>query len=84
MLRMSTMHSDITWESGIRHLNQLDVARRWRMSERTLERWRSQGVGPVYLKVGGHVVYRMQDIIAYEVAQLHTGHTAAKRVGEGR
>ena len=26
-----------------RHLTQLDLARRWRLSTRTLERWRSSG-----------------------------------------
>ena len=56
---------------GVRHLNQTDLARRWRMSERTLERWRCQRIGPAYIKVGGHVVYRLQDILAYEVAQTH-------------
>jgi hypothetical protein len=52
-----------------RHLTQVDVARRWRLSERTLERWRWLGKGPRYLKLGGHVAYRLEDIEAYESAQ---------------
>jgi hypothetical protein len=39
------------------------------MSERTLERWRYQRVGPPHLKVVGHVIYRVEDVEAYEAAQ---------------
>jgi hypothetical protein len=49
-----------------RHLNQIDLARRWRVSERTLERWRWLQQGPQYLKIGGRVVYRLDDIEAFE------------------
>jgi hypothetical protein len=54
-----------------RHLHQEDLARRWRLSSRTLERWRWLQQGPAYLKVGGRVVYRLSDVEAYEGAQLH-------------
>jgi predicted site-specific integrase-resolvase len=54
----------------IRHLNQTELARRWRMSERTLERWRWLGQGPVFIKAGGRVLYRMEDIEAFEARQL--------------
>jgi hypothetical protein len=54
----------------IKHLNQIDLARRWRISPRTLERWRWLKQGPAYVKLGGHVVYRLEDIEAYEAAQL--------------
>jgi hypothetical protein len=47
-------------------LNQIDLARRWRISPRTLERWRWLGEGPRYLKLGGRVLYRIADIEAYE------------------
>ena len=50
----------------LRHLNQIELARRWRVSPRTLERWRWRKVGPAYLKVGSHVVYRIEDVEAYE------------------
>jgi hypothetical protein len=52
------------------HLNQIELARRWRISERTLERWRWQKRGLPHLKVGGRVVYRLEDVLAYEAAQL--------------
>ena len=55
-------------QSPVRHLTQVDVARRWRMSERTLERWRWLGQGPAYLKVGASVVYKVEDIESHEAA----------------
>jgi hypothetical protein len=51
-------------------LNQIELAHRWRISARTLERWRWQAQGPAFLKIGGRVVYRLADIAAYEAAQL--------------
>lgn len=48
------------------HLTQRDLARRWNKSEGTLERFRSEGIGPRFLKIGGTVRYRLQDIEAYE------------------
>ena len=53
------------------HVDQKDLAQRWRMSPRTLEQWRWQGRGPRFLKIGGRVVYRLADIEAFEVASLH-------------
>jgi hypothetical protein len=52
-----------------KHLTQFEVARRWRLSHRTLERWRHGRQGPAYLKLGGAVVYRLEDVEAYEAAQ---------------
>ena len=59
-----------------KHLNQADLARRWRISPRTLERWRWVKQGPAYLKVGNHVVYRIEDVEAYETEQRRTGGAA--------
>jgi hypothetical protein len=48
------------------HLNQIELARRWRISPRTLERWRWLRQGPQYLKIGDRVVYRLEDVQAFE------------------
>ena len=56
----------------VKHLRQAEVALRWCVSHRTLERWRWTGQGPRFLKVGGRVVYRIEDIEAYEAGQLRT------------
>ena len=53
----------------VRHLNQVTLARRWGMSPRTLEGWRSRRKGPRYMKLGGHVAYRLEDVEAFEAAQ---------------
>lgn len=46
-------------------LNQTELAARWTISARTLERWRWTGDGPAFLKIGGRVVYRLEDVLAY-------------------
>jgi hypothetical protein len=53
-----------------RHLSQTDLAHRWNISPRTLERWRCLKKGPAVLKLGRRVLYRMEDILAYEAKQL--------------
>ena len=49
-------------------LNQVQLARRWHLSPRTLERWRWEGIGPHYLKIGGRVVYGLTEVEEYEEA----------------
>ena len=55
-----------------KHLNQADLARRWRISSRTLERWRWLKRGPAFLKIGGHVVYRLEDVEDFEQRSLRS------------
>jgi hypothetical protein len=55
----------------VKHLNQLDLSRRWALSPRTLERWRWLGVGPRFLKVGKRVVYPLAEVEAFEAVRLH-------------
>lgn len=52
---------------SVQHLNQIELARRWRISPRTLERWRWLRQGPQYLKIGDRVVYRLEDVQTFEV-----------------
>ncbi|WP_292288621.1 helix-turn-helix domain-containing protein [Marivita sp.] len=47
-------------------LSQIELAARWKISHRTLERWRWAQEGPRYLKIGGRVVYRVSDVEAFE------------------
>jgi hypothetical protein len=51
------------------YLTQVELAARWRISPRTLERWRWAGEGLPFTKVGGRVLYSLSDIEAYEAAQ---------------
>jgi hypothetical protein len=56
----------------LRHLNQVQLSRRWSISPRTLERWRWLREGPPYLKIGGRVVYRLDDVETYERSRTHS------------
>ncbi len=49
------------------HLTAYDLAQRWQLKNRTIDRWRSEGGGPRYLKIGGRVMYRLEDVEAYEI-----------------
>lgn len=55
---------------------QPELARRWRLSERTVEKRRCTGKGPAHLKLSGRVVYRLKDVVAYEAGQRRTGAAA--------
>ncbi|MBK8210391.1 MAG: helix-turn-helix domain-containing protein [Rhodospirillales bacterium] len=59
-----------TAPTRVRHLDQSDVARRLKLSPRTLEKWRWEGRGPQYLKLGRRVVYRLADIQAFKAERL--------------
>jgi hypothetical protein len=60
---------------SVKHMNQVDLARRWSISPRTLERWRWLGRGCRFIKIGGRVVYRLADVESFE-AQQTRGSTA--------
>lgn len=68
----------------VKHLNQVELSRRWNISPRTLERWRWIGEGPPYLKIGGRVVYRLEDIERFEAEQLRTSTSARTSHGASR
>ncbi|PQO24004.1 hypothetical protein C2I36_05255 [Rhodobacteraceae bacterium WD3A24] len=61
-------------------LNQKELARRWGISHRTLERWRYTGQGPAFLKLGGRVLYRLADVEAFEQSQLRRAMTISDAV----
>ncbi len=50
------------------------------ISERTLERWRIEGTGPVYIKAGRRVLYRRDDIEQW----LAAGARSSTSDGEAR
>jgi hypothetical protein len=54
----------------MKHLDQSELAKRWNISPHTLENMRWRKVGPPYIKIGGRVLYRLEDIEAYERANL--------------
>jgi hypothetical protein len=44
------------------------LATRWKVSEKTLERWRTEGIGPVFRKETGKVRYPIDAVVAHERA----------------
>ena len=54
----------------VRPVNQRQLADRWDVSEATMERWRTAGIGPIFLKMQGRVLYRIEDVEAYEAISL--------------
>lgn len=66
---------------SVKHLNQRQLAERWDISLRTLERWRCEGIGPLYLKLQGRVLYRVEDVDNYETRCLHASTSARAAVG---
>ena len=51
-------------------LTEIMLADRWVCSVARLQRWRTVGEGPQYLKIVGKVLYRFKDLEAYEEASL--------------
>lgn len=66
---------------SVKHLNQRQLAERWGLSEASLERWRSEGIGPIFLKLQGRVLYRLEDIEAYETECLRKSTSESAHVG---
>jgi hypothetical protein len=64
------------------HLNEKQLAMRWGRSERTLQNWRWRGFGPVWLKLGGRVAYRLEDIERFEAEHLHANTVAPLAIRE--
>lgn len=46
------------------------LAERWFCSVSRIQRWRSQKIGPPYIKMMGRILYRVSDIEAYEQSCL--------------
>jgi predicted DNA-binding transcriptional regulator AlpA len=63
-----------------------EAARFLGISNRTLEKHRTYGTGPVYRKIGGRVVYAVDDLQTWSAigARKSTSDTAARRVFPAR
>ncbi len=57
------------------------LAERWLCSASRLQRWRVEGQGIPYLKIGARVLYRLKDIEAYEEACLIRPHPETNTSG---
>ena len=66
-----------------RYLRTTEAARFLGLSGRTLEKHRTFGTGPAYRKIGGRVVYRVQDLTLWADQGLRTS-TSDPGIGEAR
>lgn len=55
-------------------LSEYELAQRWLLSVRTLQRWRIAGTGPVFLRLGRRIAYRLSDVERFEAAHLQAGY----------
>ena len=69
-------------DEPIKHLTQSDLANRWNKSVHTIERYRTEGSGPIYLKIGGKVMYRIKDIEKFEEERLFSNPKVTVSVSE--
>jgi excisionase family DNA binding protein len=65
----------------VRLLTQSDAAKLLRLSERTLERLRLQGGGPLFVKAGRAVRYRESDLETWIAARVVSSTSA---IGDGQ
>jgi len=71
-LTRSTQEAINTMAPGDRRvLNENELAQRWGVSPKTLQRWRSEGRGPRYLKLSKRVSYPLEAILDFEYIALH-------------
>ena len=54
-----------------RVLNENELAQRWGISPKTLQRWRCEGRGPKYLKLSKRVSYPLEGVFDFEHNALH-------------
>ena len=47
-------------------LNEHELAIRWGLSVKTLQRWRQEQLGPVFCRLGSRVIYLITEVEAFE------------------
>jgi hypothetical protein len=58
----------------MRRLTEKELSERWNISTRTVQKWRTKGVGPAFIVIGQHtILYREEDVLAYERAKRQGG-----------
>ncbi len=57
------------------YITEKDLAKKWSLSAKTLQRWRWLKSGPTYIKIGGRIRYTSENIKNFEEERkyLHKG-----------
>ena len=58
-------------------IDEYELAGRWGLSVKTLRRWRQEGLGPVFCKLGARVTYLIPEIEVFE--QRNARHSTSAR-----
>jgi predicted site-specific integrase-resolvase len=58
-------------------LSQKHLSQALSISERTLERWRLEGSGPIFIKAGRRVLYRWEDVERWLAQGAHQSTSEA-------
>jgi hypothetical protein len=69
-----TTHHQDTYTGSAVMLSERQLAVRWDMSTRTLQRWRADKRGPAWHLLGKTVRYLLSDIAAFEEQSRQDGH----------
>lgn len=52
-------------------LSEKELATRWGVTQRTIQKWRAEGIGPRWTVLGKSTVrYRLDDVLAYEAERV--------------
>ena len=54
-------------------VSERQLARRWGVSMRTLQRWRAEHYGPAFMRIGGSIRYALDDVLRFEAAMRSDG-----------
>lgn len=65
-------------------INPRELGARWRVSTKTLERWRNEGCGPAYMKLHGRVLYRLAEVESFEMQQTQQTSSGTRRTHRRR
>jgi len=58
-------------------LTESELARRWRISARSLQRWRATARGPGFLRIGRRILYEPDAVARFEAAARRGGEAAS-------
>lgn len=51
-------------------LTEAELSKRWSVSKKTLQRWRTIGYGIPHLKLSRKVLYKLKDVVAFETSSM--------------
>ena len=69
-------------ETEDKRLTPSTLAARWKITPHTLSQWRWNGRGPQFLKVGRRILYKLNDVEAFEEKKIYQNTSQIKEEEE--